>query len=69
MFYKFLVIVFPIINFVWPFFMGWFILGFIGGILGVCLDIYDGSEFWLGPLALIGAIYYLIESRRKTKKE
>ena len=58
---------FQIINFIWPFFLGWIIPGMIGGIMGVFLEIYDGTEFVLGPFALIAVICYLVENRRKAK--
>jgi hypothetical protein len=67
--FKIILIAFEIVNAIWPFLLAWFIPGFIGGILGVCLGIFDGSEFVLGPLTLIAAITYLVEKRREEKKE
>jgi hypothetical protein len=65
----FILIAFEVANATMPFLLAWFIPGFIGGILGMLLDIYDGTEFVFGPLALIGAVAYLIETRKRAKKE
>ena len=58
---------FQIVNFIFPFFLGWIIPGVIGGIMGMFLGIYDGTEVVFGPLALIGVIFYLIKRRKKAK--
>jgi hypothetical protein len=66
---KIILIAFDIINFAWPFFLAWFIAGFIGNVMGIFLGVFHGSEFWLGPLTLIAAIAYLVEERKRKKKE